>query len=217
MARGSGGVPGLAVALATVGGFFVYIGLRNVPIVEGLRELVKGKTPTPRPTTPGTIPPELLPDTGQLAGNGGGGGGAGGGGSGNAIADAARRYIGNPYVWGGAVPTQAGGPGMDCSGLVTWVLVHDIGLKNLPSSTHTTTLPFLAWSGASTIARDQCAAGDLVCWTGHIGIATGRDTMIHAPDIGQTVKESTIWNIPAPTIRRVKLDKFSQADGGVFA
>lgn len=198
--------------MATVGGFFVWIGIRNVPILEGLRELVKGKAPTPRPSTSTPTPPELQPDTGTITpgtpGGFDGNGGFPGADSffGNAgIADAARKYIGNPYVWGGAVPTQHGGPGVDCSGLVTWVLAKDMGLKTLPSSSHTVTGQFLVWSGATTIPRDQCSAGDLVCWAGHIGIAVDRENMIHAPDIGQTVKQSKIWNIPPPVIRRVKM------------
>lgn len=43
-----GGISGLSVAVAAVGGFVVYAGIRDVPLVEGLRELLQGKVPTGR-------------------------------------------------------------------------------------------------------------------------------------------------------------------------
>jgi hypothetical protein len=46
------GISGLAVVLAAAGGFLVYAGIRNVPILPGLRELASGKVPTPKPVAP---------------------------------------------------------------------------------------------------------------------------------------------------------------------
>jgi cell wall-associated NlpC family hydrolase len=111
------------------------------------------------------------------------------------IADDARKYLGVPYKWGGADPN-----GFDCSGLVTWVLHHDLGY-NLPSNTHTVTLQFLTWTGASDVPRSQATAGDLCCSTGHIGIAVDGSNMIHAPDIGDHVKIGPIQT--GMVIRRV--------------
>jgi cell wall-associated NlpC family hydrolase len=200
----SGGIPGLAVAMATAGGILVYVGVRDVPLLDGLREIIRGKPPTGRPKRVTELPAELRPSKFDQADDGGQftsptpGGGSG---TGNArIADAARKYLGTPYVWGGHTPQ-----GFDCSGLVTWVLVQDIGLKNLPFPVHTTTPFFYGWTGARDVPRDQCAAGDLVCWPGHIGIAANRDEMIHAPDAGQVVKVSKIWGFPTPRIRRVTM------------
>ena len=212
MAKG-GGISGLAVAMATVGGFFVYIGVRNVPVLQGLREILKGKTPTARPKKTTPLPDELRPsrfeqaDDGSIfqdvpgSGSGWGAPSSGGGGGGNAaIAEYGQRYIGTPYLWGGHAPG-----GFDCSGLVTYVLVHHMGLRNLPSQNHTVTTQFLAWSGAKTIPRAQMQPGDLVCWFGHMGIAVSATEMVHAPDVGQKVKISPIWWVPAPQIRRVQL------------
>lgn len=46
-----GGISGLAVTVAAVGGYLVYAGIKDVPLIEGLREVIAGKTPTGRPQT----------------------------------------------------------------------------------------------------------------------------------------------------------------------
>lgn len=45
----SPGVNAGAVTLAGVGGFFVYCGIRNVPVLAGFRDLAAGRLPKPRP------------------------------------------------------------------------------------------------------------------------------------------------------------------------
>lgn len=45
-------IPGLGIAMMTVGGFLMYVGIRNVPLIEGLREITSGSVPTPRETAP---------------------------------------------------------------------------------------------------------------------------------------------------------------------
>lgn len=44
-----GGISGLAVSVAAVGGYLVYAGIQDVPLIEGLREIIGGKVPTGRP------------------------------------------------------------------------------------------------------------------------------------------------------------------------
>lgn len=46
-----GGISGLAVTVAAVGGYLVYAGIKDVPLIEGLREVIAGKVPTGRPQT----------------------------------------------------------------------------------------------------------------------------------------------------------------------
>ncbi len=43
-----GGVSGLAVAVAAIGGVFVYMGVKDVPLMDGLREFAKGNLPAGR-------------------------------------------------------------------------------------------------------------------------------------------------------------------------
>ncbi len=45
------GISGLAVAVTAVGGFLVYAGIRDVPLIDGLREITQGKTPTGKAQT----------------------------------------------------------------------------------------------------------------------------------------------------------------------
>lgn len=191
----SPGLNGLAVALAAAGGVVLVAGFRNVTISDTLRGILKGSLPAARPMQTN------LAAAAARAAAGGGGASADFGpgvptGDGAKIAAEARHYLGRPYSFGAAGPDS-----FDCSGLVTWVLHHDLGYT-LPDDHHTVTGQFYVWSGATTVPRLSCQAGDLVCWPSHMGIATGQNTMIHAPGTGQVVKEGNIWS--GCIIRRVK-------------
>lgn len=204
MAARGGGIPGIALTMATAGGFLLYIGIRNVPLVEGLKAMLKGKVPTPRPKKNYGLPTVFSGGTltGGISGKTPGLSSAASA-AGAKIVQAALRYRGEPYSWGGAVPRSAGGPGFDCSGFVTWVLHHDLGM-DLPDNNHTVTQQFYGWSGADDRTREQCSAGDLVCYPQHMGIAISNTQMIHAPTFGQDVQIGNIWGAFDLKIRRVK-------------
>lgn len=189
------GIPGLAIMFALGGSYLIYAGMKNVPFVEGLRSLLRGSLPAGTPSTPTELPDWLNPLAGTDSSSTTGAAPGGGTALGLKIAMYAKQYVGVPYRWGGATPA-----GWDCSGFVTWVLVHN-GVKDLPSTAHTTAAQYLVWSGASTIGRDQCAAGDLCCWAGHIGIALDKDNMINAPSAGIPTRVQKIY--AGVTIRRV--------------
>lgn len=173
-----------SVALATGGGVLLWAGLSGGTPLDIVKGLAGGTKPPPIDVgSPTQILGKLFT---SLAGSiGGSVVGAVTGASdvtttspagplNTKIVAAATRYDGVPYRWGGATPS-----GWDCSGMTTYVLHHDVGL-NLPSNAHTTSQVFYVWSGAATIPRSQCQAGDLVCWPSHIAIATGPDTCIGA-------------------------------------
>ncbi len=204
---GSKGIPGLAVAMATAGGFLVYVGVRNVPFADGLRAMAKGKVPEARPKKVVELPAQYTTKRSYTPGKDVSplnpvGSGAG---RGAQIVQAAMAYKGEPYYWGGHTPTKYGGKGMDCSGYVTWVLHHDLGI-GLPSNTHTVTTQFINWNeGSVTVSYSAMQPGDLVCWQQHIGIAIGNGEMIHSPTSGDVIKIAKIWTSPEkPVIRRVK-------------
>jgi cell wall-associated NlpC family hydrolase len=93
----------------------------------------------------------------------------------------AMRYLGVPYVWGGASPS-----GFDCSGLVMYAYAQ-IGVS-LPHSSY-------AQVGMGTpVSINQLEPGDLVFFTGasHVGIYIGGGQFIHAPHTGDVVKISSL-------------------------
>lgn len=192
-------ISGTAVAAASAGGVLIYAALRNVTPLQALKDVLSGK-PLAVPSTAGTKISDVV--AGQAAQVQ-----AATGGLGSKIVTAARQYIGVPYRWGGATPA-----GFDCSGLVTYVLHHDLGLV-LPSNAHTVTMGFLYWRGATTIPASQRQPGDLVCWTGHIAIYSGNGKMIEAPHAGAKVRETNLRSAGA-VFRRVNTQPGGPVQGG---
>jgi len=96
-----------------------------------------------------------------------------------ANAEAARialRYLGVPYVWGGASPS-----GFDCSGLASYAYAQ-VG-KSVPHYTGA------IWARFPRVAG-PLQPGDLVFFhgLGHMGIYIGGGQMVHAPHTGDVVK-----------------------------
>jgi cell wall-associated NlpC family hydrolase len=196
------GISGVALGMATAGGILMYFAINNIPMLDGLRSLVKGKIPTGATTGASKGVAAALAgiaskaqSTADAASSAGSPTSQFASTTGQKIADDARKYLGVPYVWGGASPS-----GFDCSGLVTWVLHHDLGI-NLPDNNHTVTGQFLVWGGAKDVPRSTASAGDLCCSMEHIGIAVDSSNMIHAPDFGEVVKIGPIQ--AGMAIRRV--------------
>jgi cell wall-associated NlpC family hydrolase len=195
------GISGLAVSIVATGGYLVYSGIRNVPILEGLRELAQGRLPAPRPAAPLGVSFTAAKIGKAVDPPGGPAGEAPGSQASSAILVAARRHLGVPYRFGGHTPD-----GWDCSGFVTWVLHQDMHIDlsrwSLCNNTHTVTGQFLITNGLTTVPRDQAQAGDLVCYPGHIGIAVNSSRMVNAPHTGALTREDSIWG--QPLFRRVK-------------
>jgi cell wall-associated NlpC family hydrolase len=96
-------------------------------------------------------------------------------------ASIAARYLGVPYVWGGASPS-----GFDCSGLVSYVYAQ-LGVA-LPHYT------VAQWNATIPISTSELQAGDLVFFDGlgHVGIYIGGGQFIHAPHTGTVVQISAL-------------------------
>lgn len=117
-----------------------------------------------------------------------------GGGSdlGNAVAQFALQFRGNPYVYGGSSLTN----GTDCSGFVMSVY-NNFGVS-LP---HSSSADRHVGSAVGSLAEAQ--PGDIVCYSGHVGLYIGGNQIVHASSsrTGIIVSNATYKNILA--IRRV--------------
>ncbi len=99
----------------------------------------------------------------------------------------ARRFLGQPYIWGGN-----GARGLDCSGLVQMSLSvcgvdapRDADLQE-------------AALGEAVAAPGQ--VGDLLFWPGHVGILATKTRLLHANATHMTVVEESL----GPALKRIE-------------
>ena len=111
----------------------------------------------------------------QVVGNGSGSS------SGRAVANFASRFVGNPYVYGGTSLTN----GADCSGFVMSVYAN-FGVS-LPHSS--SALRSVGYG----VSLADAQPGDIICYSGHVGIYVGNNTIVHA----STAKTGIKYTSPA--------------------
>ena len=124
-------------------------------------------------------------NTGNTSNSGGGGQsnvGSGNASVGQAIVNAAYSQQGVPYVWGGTSP----GVGLDCSGLVQYC--HRVAGISIGRTS--------GEQGGGGVAVSSPQPGDVVCYSGHVGIYIGGGQMIHAPEPGDVVKIASVYGSP---------------------
>ena len=88
---------------------------------------------------------------------------------GQAVADYAVQFVGNPYVYGGTSLTN----GADCSGFVMSVYAN-FGVSLPHSSAADRNV------GAAVDGLANAQPGDLVCYSGHVGLYIGGGQIVHA-------------------------------------
>lgn len=88
---------------------------------------------------------------------------------GSAVAEYALQFVGNPYVYGGTSLTN----GADCSGFVMSVYANfGVSLPHSSSADRS--------QGAAVDGIGNAQPGDLVCYSGHVGLYIGNGQIVHA-------------------------------------
>lgn len=113
------------------------------------------------------------------------------GGNGQAVANYACQFIGNPYVYGGTSLTN----GADCSGFVMSVYAQ-FGISLPHSSSGMRSVGY-------EVSQDAMQPGDIVCYSGHVGIYVGGDTIVNASTEATGIKYTNAHYRGIITVRRI--------------
>lgn len=99
---------------------------------------------------------------------------------GQKVIDYAKKFVGNPYRWGGESLTK----GADCSGFVKSVYRH-FG-KKLPHSSYSQRKV-----GKKVSSLKKAKAGDIICYSGHVALYMGKNKIVHASNPRTGIKISS--------------------------
>lgn len=108
-----------------------------------------------------------------------------------AVVDYACQFAGNPYVWGGTSLTN----GADCSGFVQSVYAHfGVSLPRTSSAQR---------SAGYEVSYSEVQPGDIICYSGHVGIYAGNGQIINAQDPAHGIGLSSATYTSILTVRRI--------------
>lgn len=178
---------GGAVISTGVGSLLVWSGIKGWSVLATLGDVVAGKTPQQAGTFEALFDPNAVGSGGIASG------------SGSDLAGIGLSYVGHCYVYGGA-PGKSGMNCWDCSSFVNWVTavkarlrIPGYGVGAYDGSVHgPPTGSWAIWPGLRRIPRSQVQRNDIIIWAGHMGIATGPNSMVSALNPGLATKETSI-------------------------
>ncbi len=105
------------------------------------------------------------------------------------LVSTADRFIGIPYKWGG----ESAKSGFDCSGLT--MAVYKLNGLKLPRNSRS------QFKAGRPVKKEELQKGDLVFFATnggkritHVGIYTGNNSFIHAPQTGKRIKNASLDN-----------------------
>lgn len=107
------------------------------------------------------------------------------------IAVFACQYVGNPYVSGGTSLTN----GADCSGF-TYAVYKEFGVSLSRTS-------FSQRSDGVAVEYKDAQPGDLICYSGHVGLYIGNGMIVHASSVKTGIKISYATYRPILAVRRI--------------
>ncbi|GAA3161625.1 NlpC/P60 family protein [Blastococcus jejuensis] len=171
-------------------------------VQEELRDLVGAQEAAERAAA--VTPPPAAPPAGPPPASSGDDTPAGPGNSSAAqtAIDAAMRYLGTPYAWGGGgrngpgpgLAPDEGVIGFDCSGLTQYAYAQ-AGIS-IPRNSRA------QYAALPKVSADDLQPGDLVFWASnpgnpatihHVAIYLGNGRIVQAPESGDVVKVSNMW------------------------
>ena len=166
-------INGVALSSVAIGPVLLWSGIKGWNLSRTIGEIVTGSVP--RGTDENVL---TAPNSASSAATGF---------TSSGIANDALQYQGHAYSYGGT-PGKDGTNPWDCSSFVNWVCGHDLG-KPIPGynpgqydgTVHgPPTGSWAAWPGLQHINQNSIQAGDIVIWTGHMGIVLGPNQMVSA-------------------------------------